>query len=198
MAFGRISDDQWNVIAKHVKGRVVHDLGAGRCENSLLLLEHGAKKVIAVDKESMPSLRDTRLQTIRAYFDGCNFAVDVAFVAWPINTPQAGLVPLLRRAKTVIYIGKNTDGTMCAWPGFWRSLMEREILDYVPEFMNTVIVYGDVTGPRNLRGEELAAIDGYMGAQWISFEEAEGLPERPPADRSGGDISISTGSNAPA
>lgn len=177
MAFGRISDDQWRIISKHVKDRVVHDLGAGRCDNSLLLLGHGAKKVVAVDKEPMPEPGDPRLRTVRTYFDGYRPNVDVAFVAWPINSPQAGLVPILRRAKKVIYVGKNTDGTMCAWPGFWHALAEREVLDYAPEPRNTLIVYGDQTGSRPLRGEEIAGIDCYNGDKWMSYEEAEGLPE---------------------
>src|SRR6185295_6166075 len=68
-----------------------------------------------------------------------------------------GLSELVRRANVVIYLGKNTDGTVCGGGGLWCELIQREILSYEPDPKNTLIVYGPARVGRELRGEEFAA-----------------------------------------
>ena len=180
MAYGKISDAQRAVIKKHVEGLVVHDLGAGSCEHSLMLVELGAASVVAIDKESMPkALGGRKISRFQGYFEHYDGDIDVAFVSWPINHEDQGLLQLVRRAKLVLYVGKNTDGSMCAWPGFFLEMSGRKILDYVPERPNTLIVYSDFLARRRkeLRGEERAGATSFDSEKrWLTFEEAEQGP----------------------
>lgn len=170
-----ISGAQWRVVRKHVEGLAVHDLGAGMCEHSLKLLELGAASVVAIDKERMPHVRDRRVSKLQVYFDQYDGEIDVAFLSSPINKPEPGLLRILRGARKIVYVGKNTDATMCAWPGFFHEMSKRRVLDYVPERPNTLIVYGDLLAhPRTkLRGEERAGLTAFSGDECLSFEEAE-------------------------
>lgn len=172
MAFGKISDAQWQVVRKHVDGLVVHDLGAFRCEHSLKLLALGAASVVAIDKEAMPHV-DRRVSRVRTLFADYDGEIDVAFLAWPVNHYDRGLLRLTGAAKKVIYIGKNTDSSMAASPSFFHAMASRRVLAYVPEKPNTLIVYGDLlAAPRKkLRGEEIAGASSYTRS--LSFEEAE-------------------------
>ncbi len=172
MAYGKISDTQWRVVRKHVDGLVIHDLGAHLCEHSLKLLELGAASVVAVDKEAMPFV-DRRVSRVRTLFADYDGEIDVAFLAWPVNHYDRGLLRLAGAAKKVIYVGKNTDSSMAASPSFFHAMASRRVLDYVPEKPNALIVRGDpLAAPRKkLRGEEIAGANTYTRS--MSFEEAE-------------------------
>ncbi len=74
----------------------------------------------------MPPVRDPRVEQVRASFaDLRGLEIDVAFVSAPPNEPAPGLVGLLQAASVVVYVGKNTDGTACGWPGMFAALARR-------------------------------------------------------------------------
>lgn len=174
MPYGKLSCAQADILRRHLGGRVVHDLGAGNLGLTRRLLDLGALSVVAVDKERLPRLRDPRIRCVSTTFEKCLDTPDVAFVSWPSNRPLPGLVPLLHRAQLVIYLGKNTDGSACGHWTLFSSLLHREVLAYLPERENTMIVYGDPGKTvREPLGEEMAALT--MDECMWGFEEAEGL-----------------------
>lgn len=161
-------------IKPYIAGRVVHDLGAGDCVLAMMLLRSGALAVEAVDKEYLgggvqlpPSGRYHRA----AFKDYRPETIDVAFVAWPENDRgvSTGLLSLLQRAQTVIYLGKNTGGVMCGTPALFRHFASREFLAYEPDKLNVLCVYGAPLGWQRT-GDELRQ------------EEVAGLTMRSPGD----------------
>lgn len=163
MFFLRLNEKQLAALRPHVKGKKLHDLGAGDLAQARILARLGATLVVAVDKEYLvPHTTSKRIQYVRAYFDKYEAAdIDNAFLSWPPNTTAYGLVGLVRQAKTIIYIGKNTDLTMCGDRKLWEYLITREVLEYVPDRRNTLIIYGSVLDkPRELKGEERGALEG--------------------------------------
>jgi hypothetical protein len=86
--------------------------------------------------------------------------VETAFVSWPsveggkmCRRPDYSLLDPVRKAKTVIYLGNNMDGTVCGSPKLYKHLSRRQVLAHAPERRNTLIVYG-----RLLRGQERALL----------------------------------------
>lgn len=57
MPFGVLNDTQTAEVKKVVQGRVVHDLGAGDLALAHLLIQLGAKKVVAIDRRRQLSAR---------------------------------------------------------------------------------------------------------------------------------------------
>ncbi len=157
--YGHLSLRQCELVRKHVAGRHVHDLGAGGLALSGLLLELGASSVVAVDK--VPFRRDAvdgRIRLVESYFKGCTEEVEVAFISWPPNTPSA-LHGLIARTPLILYIGKNTDGSACGDPALWHELGTREVLDWLPQRRNELIIYGAERVTRDPLPEERAAAD---------------------------------------
>lgn len=160
MSYGVITLEQAEFIRWFVAGRHVTDLGAGDCEHTQRLLGCGATRVTAVDKQLLPTGWPIGcMDLIETYFRDFDDPVDVAFLSWPPNWACPGLVEALGRASTVIYLGKNTDGTSCGWPGLWQHLVRRTILAEYPNPSNTLIVYGRPCPERPLLPEEAAALD---------------------------------------
>jgi len=101
----------------------------------------------------------------------------MALVSWPLWNPLPGLVTLLEQVETVLYLGKNTDGTVCGPEDFWLHMLEREVLEHVPDRRNVLTVYGPVTGkpPREPEiQEERAALDSH---RWWETEVASYSPK---------------------
>jgi len=169
MPFGRITPEQMAVIRTHVEGQTVHDVGAGDLGLAQELLVLGASRIVAIDR-SLPAAPDPRITLFEDYFHNCHECPRVAFVSWPQNTYDLGTRKLLARSQVVIYLGKNTDGISCGGPSFFDSLLTREVKAYVPDPLNTLIVYGPRDVKRSPRGEEKAAIQ--QERIW-SFEEVE-------------------------
>jgi hypothetical protein len=145
-------------IRRHVEGNVVHDFGAGNFALSVRLLELGASQVIAVDKSPAQPPPLAGLSFVRSRFEDYRESSDIAFISWPINHP-VGLHRLIEHSRLVIYLGKNTDGTVCGYDALWDHLVQREALDHLPTFMQTLIVYGPRRVRRPQLPEEFAALN---------------------------------------
>ena len=172
MSYGNLTPAQWKALKQYVDGVVVHDLGAGQLELAHETILLGANQVIAIDKDRMPVPHNRRIKTVRSYFADYKEPIDTALVSWPINRVERSLLELLRRARIVIYIGKNTDGLSCGWPHLFLYFLSRELLEYVPDSHNVLAVYGKpLDHMRRPTGEELAAIRTYE--KMYSYDEAE-------------------------
>lgn len=164
MGWGRLSPEQRDAIRGVVRGRTVHDLGCGDLELSRQLIEFGATSVIGVDKS--PSVWEpipAGVLAVRATFAEfvlVNPTIDVAFVSWPVTVRDAGLLSLVRAARTVVYLGKCTDGIMCGWPALFQHFLARDLMAYVPHPNNALCVYGgELPKPRAGEYEECAGVD---------------------------------------
>lgn len=177
MPYGTLNPAQRKAVRKAVKGLVVHDLGAGDLALSRELLRLGASKVIAVDKNDMPD-PPPGIQTVKVRFEGLDalqgdFAVpDVAFVSWPLNRVDVGLLNLCIRARRIIYLGCNTGGTACGFPELFGLFRLREVLAYAPDRQNTLAVYeGTRDTFREPLGEELAGMQ--INDEMLRYEDVE-------------------------
>lgn len=162
---GSINENQALALHVWVQNREVHDFGAGDLQLSIAMLHLGAKTVVAVDKEHrhlhMLQASDG-LKLVGEHFDrfvARDPVIDVAFISWPVVYGTQGLAELTRRAKTVIYLGSNFNGTVCGSNELWQHLRGREIELSVSDPRNTLIIYGkhDPTLRRRLDPEEYAA-----------------------------------------
>ena len=184
MGYAQLTDGQLEKLFYYTKGKVVHDLGAGGLELAHLLCAYNARKVIAIDKEIFCLPVDPCVEVVRSYFADYREPIDVALISWPTNYHEQGLLDLLERARIVIYIGKNTDGSWCGTPSLFWTLLSRRLLAYVPHRRNVLAVYGsEVKHLRKPTGEELAGLQ--LRQDLYRYEEAEmlasvGSPLRPP------------------
>jgi len=172
MPHGYLNDEMEEAIAKLIQGKTVWDLGAGDYGHARRLVELGASKVIAIDKEISKDCGPLNIEPRMCYFKDVEVpseGIDVAWVSWPCNYPLLGLKRLLEGSKLVIYLGLNTDGNACGPKDIWEHLACREIVSHVPNRRNSLIAYGGaLKKPRQLLGEEFAVLDGRM----MSFKEA--------------------------
>jgi hypothetical protein len=171
--YGKPSQAQREALQPYVQGLHVHDLGAGTHPHymALELLALGATGVTAIDpKESLPP-EDPRIQVVCAsLLDLVGLAPDVGFVSWPPRTAE-GLLSILEATKTLVYLGKNTDGVSCGFPELFQLMTRRGLLAYVPDRQNCLIVLGGyLQGAREPTGEERAG----MHSPSLSYEESEG------------------------
>jgi hypothetical protein len=176
MAHGEFRDNQAATVAGFVKGKIVHDLGCGDLHLAHQLVKFGAEKVIAVDKSMhLPYSRLQKLQGIEfvgKYFHDFHEPVETAFLSWPVNWYDYGLGKILDRAKTVIYLGSNLDGSACGYSDMWMVLSHRNILAHIPSYTNTLIVYGSDFVKRSRVPEEQAALDQ---SKVYRFDEVYGV-----------------------
>lgn len=191
-SFGKMNAAQQAVVRRFVRGRAVHDLGAGDFILSRCLIDLGAARVFAVERQARHSgilevgAPYEAVQVVGAGFralgkvtrhhrrtgeklPGAFARPEVAFVSWP--TPEDSkftshsdysLLGYVRRAKVVIYLGSNLDGTMCGSRKLYEHLGRREVLGHEPARRNTLIVYGRLLPlgrSRELLPEERAGID---------------------------------------
>lgn len=158
MGFGSLSSAQQETLKPYLKDFLVHDLGAGNLQLSEELVRLGAKRVVALDKEPYRGTPPTGVYPLTGYFQDYHGLIRTAFVSWPRNTFDFGLVRLIERTHFVLYLGKNTDGTACGFPQFWDVLRKREVLAHMPDRANTLIVYGLKKIDRPILPEEYAAL----------------------------------------
>lgn len=170
---GSLDRFQQKILADIVTGQVVHDLGAGDLFLAHYLVHYlGASKVIAVEKERVPPPTSDKVEYVRSYFDKFEGKPDVALLSWPVSW-DSGVLHLVRKARILIYLGRNTDGTVCGYRNLWGHLASREVLHYDDrsDQHNTLIIYGP--GPRVGRRlpEEHAALD--QSRVWTPMELKE-------------------------
>lgn len=177
MPCGVLTPEMIDRLQSLVIGRTVWDLGAGDLGYAHLFLDLGAKNIIAVDKEPIPATlcRGRPITIIGKYFadiEPPKASIDVAFLGWPVNQRTEGLIPILEKAETIIYLGSNCKGNACGGPDLWAYLQHREIKAYVPHPRNSLIIYGKSLFPeerRPLVGEEIGALCDVV----LGFQEAE-------------------------
>lgn len=175
MPFGRLTPKQALVVKKEVKGKVVHDLGAGDLFYAKRLLDWGASSVVAVEKDRTPRINEPNIRLLNCSFlEARAEHPKIVWLSWPQNAFLPGLLELLEKASTIIYLGKNTGGTQCGWARLYQYLATREVKAYLPDRQNVLIVYGQrCRKPRSLYGEERSGIDHRFS---YSYEEAEAFP----------------------
>lgn len=177
MPFGRLNGAQADAVRAHVAGKVVHDLGAGDLELAHQLVEFGAAEVVAVDKEIRGEPRSSRVRLLESEFRDLPRGIETVFCSWPMNW-RMDIAPVLISAKTIIYLGSNFDGSACGGDDFWGVVTIRNILEHVPAYPNTLIVYGPRFSERALVPEEGAAMHRhsrmyrYVDAYDVPVEEA--------------------------
>lgn len=160
MSHGVLSPEQQAAIRPFVEEKVVHDLGAGDLTLSKWLIEAGAKQVVAIDRNDAEGGFDSLGRLIRwvCRFHEYEDPIDVAFMSWPVNW-TVSLDTLANRARIVIYLGSNLDGSACGDPSLWTALSQREVLVHLPHPKNTLIVYGPGAANREPLPEEFAALN---------------------------------------
>jgi hypothetical protein len=176
-SYGSLSGRQEQAVRALVQGRIVHDVGSGPGGMSHKLLDLGAKEVVAVDKEDEDHfLAGPNLRYVRASYNQPESfrmlvgPMKIALLSWPSNYPAYGLISLLAETPYILYLGKNTGGTVCGSPALFASLSHRQVLSYLPERRNTLVIYGPERIERPLLGEELAGTDQ---SKICSLAEAE-------------------------
>lgn len=168
IAMGGLNDEQEAVVRNFVQGFNVHDLGAGQLGMSRKLVELGAHTVTAIDKDYEGRLhlyqdRPPQVNLVGELFEEYakhGHFIDVAFVCWPECYAQNGIVQLIQNVRVIIYLGSNFDGIACGAHDMWAVLKNREVLAYVPNRWNSLIVYaGQKWVARRPLPEEYAALN---------------------------------------
>lgn len=169
LVYGHLSDTQLKQLVPFVKDQSILDLGAGELGHAELLLELGARDILAIDRFKMPKPSSSRITTKVTQFHDWTESRPVVFASWIVNW-TCNLEHLLLPAQRIVVLSKNTDGSSCGYREMWELLQQKELLLYVPEHANTLTVYGNELVDRPPTGEEFAAL--HPEKMW-SFEEAE-------------------------
>lgn len=177
MPFGKLNLQQEAAIKPQILASVVHDLGAGDLVLAADLLRLGAQQVVAIDKEPYRKRSPQGINTVTCYFENYPGNIDIAFVSWPQEAFDLGLLNLIRRARTVIYLGSNTRGNACGFTQMWHYLATREVIAYVPDEYNSLVIYGSTLEQRKYLPEEYAAI--FQDKMW-GFQEIHDIAETLP------------------
>lgn len=174
--YGQLSPEQREVVAAFVRGKRVIDLGCGNCALTNVLIETcGAEHVIALDYKMPPREDVPKIAFVNSLFEDYDSEVpEVALLSWPVNRPLPALLRLVEQAETVIYLGKNTDGTSCGWRGLYEHFSGRAVLRHLPDRRNTLTVYGWPEADRPLTGEETAAIH-HAVTRFVTYNRAESI-----------------------
>ena len=175
----RMYFEQWEVIKQLTRERVVHDLGAGRCDMAVALWEAGADKVIAVDEHDYTPERHSApgVEFIDETFEDFvkrDPEIDVALISWPSNRSIPALCRLAHRARLIIYLGSNVECSATGHADLFDVFLYRELLHYKPTRNQTLIVLGE-TRPyqRPPTGEEWAGLSQWYGHDWYTLAAAE-------------------------
>jgi len=156
--FGWLTDEMIRAIRDIVHGKTVIDAGAGNLAKSTIMLEAGAKHVIAIDKKA-PYPRNV-IGEVKKYaksfgstfeFRGEVFnrtpksvisGSEVIFLGWPINY-KTGVARFLKQAPDahVIYLGTNVSPTSCGSAELFTELTRRRIAGVIEHDRNDLIIY---------------------------------------------------------
>lgn len=182
VSYGRLNPEQEEALRPFIEGCIVHDLGAGDRVLSERMVRLGAFLIYAVDKPGIgPQSTVNEVIPVASYYYQYKDPIDIAFMSWPSNHYLPCLRKLAERARVVVYLGRNTDMTACGDTHLFQHFIQRDVLAYVPDRHNTLIVYGGLLPmSRDLFGEEKAA---FSQDKVMSYEEAEKLVEPRPETR---------------
>jgi hypothetical protein len=172
MSYGQLNRSQVRAVRLLIRGREVHDLGCGDRVLTKELVRLGARFVVAVDANPMGFDPGPPVMTVEQTFEDflkTEPVIDVAFLSWPSTSAYSWLqstvpaidaiVELVVRSRQVVYLGKNTDGTLCGRPELFQHLVRRPLLVHVPSEWNTLIAYGSGVVEREPVLEEQAGMD---------------------------------------
>ena len=172
MPFGEMTDAQCALLQPVVAGRVIHDLGAGDLAMAHLLIHLGASKVVAIDKQESPAVlalkKDGPIEFHCSYHDRYlkehwDVPVDVAFISWPYNLLDVGLLLLAARAKTIVYLGINVGGSACGFPALFDHFLTRKLEHHCPSPRNTLLILGvELESSREPVYEERGGLESEM------------------------------------
>lgn len=176
---GVLNCEQRKAIKPFIFGKVVFDFGSGDCVLSEELLDLGAEHVHAHDKHfprrvDRPDLTQHETTFAQLLFDSRLAEIDVAFISWPPNNPSSDeLAALATRAKTVIYLGNNFDGSACGSERLFLIMHVCELLAYVPARKNNLLIVGkELDSPRSLTPEEVSGLTMNKGAPIFRWDIA--------------------------
>ena len=147
MGWGHLSLLQRRVLRPFVKGKEIHDLGAGDLDLSKQLLKLGASRVHAYDKD-FPDRNYTAqaplgMSIAQARFEELKGPFPIIFLSWPQNCPNAALtIHASLCEEMLIYQGSNHGGSCCGHPNLFKVMVQRELLAYIPDQKNDLIVTG--------------------------------------------------------
>lgn len=153
------------LLRPFVEGKNVWDLGCGDLTHAIRLLAAGAARVTGVDAVNRVEdgvLDDPRVEFREEYLDFLDEVdtrdMEVAYCSWP-HQYGCALREITDRVPCVIFIGKNSDGTVCGDRDMWDSLVRRRVLLYEPSRRESLMVYGREDADRPLLPDELAALN---------------------------------------
>lgn len=170
MPYGHLTEEMLRALEQTIRGELVVDVRAGDLYYTRILLELGAKKVMAIDKEPLPRARRGIQTPHHKPLQALKPCIRDAwlFLSWPVNR-DIGYLPWLEAARGVVYLGSNVNGSSCGVPALSMHLDYREVPHHIPHRRNTLTLYG---GPRKedreLTHEEVAA----LSTETIDYEKA--------------------------
>jgi hypothetical protein len=159
--WGKITSEMDDIIRFYVEGEEVHDLGGGDGRLARKLVQLGSRRVIVYDKEV--SEESEKVDTRKVLFNDLSeelFESKVLFISWPPNNYSSNqLSEIIKRAKLIIYLGFNFDCTACGSEIFYRELYKRELLEYIPNRKNNLLIVGSYcASERLMTPEEMAGL----------------------------------------
>lgn len=142
--------EQLKQLQSCCKGKVVLDIGGYDASLASKLIDGGAKAVTVLDKERptheqnrYPAQINCQQQTFEEFIHSDKRNWEVGVLSWPINNDYAmrPAIEILKRCKTVIYLGCNLDGTQCGTQLLWQYLTTRKRITDKHERKNSLITY---------------------------------------------------------
>lgn len=166
MGYYTLTEDMAAAIGMVVEDEEVWDLGAGHDPLSLNFLSI-IRRLNLVEKENYFLKESKKVKVYNKYFIDLDIETlgGVAILSWPSNNRLQGLVPLLRRFHTIVYLGKNNKYSVCGNFNLYTYLISREPLFYVPHPQNDLIIYSRSARNYRLLSEESAALEIWGGEQ---------------------------------
>ena len=168
--YGRFTEKQQDILRAHVEGARVLYPGSGWGQKAEVLIGLGVDHVTCIEKEQTcfsknPIYRHKKVTAVRDYIEELDDEVfegkEVLLLSWvqPYRFPAtAEIFGRFDGIPKIVYLGKNTDGTLCGSPSLYSYLVTREVLHYVPARENTMIIYGDAKVLREPYPEEAAGL----------------------------------------
>ena len=156
MPYGRMTAHMEEVLRAHIAGLVVWDFGAGDGYYARRMLALGARGVVAVEKEETFEAEGypPNLCWLTYYFKNVPppNEIAVAFVSWPVNNSESmrSLLPHLKVARKIVYLGKNDDATACGSPELFEFFTTLTVESEVADSRNDMIVYRNENRPAPL------------------------------------------------